>query len=185
MLKNFFAVLCAIAVFEQIYMVLNVSSEEVKLMSKLTLESALKLALNMEEQSIEIYTAAQSRVVNPSSKVLLRELVKEEKKHKSKILKTMRDPEKIKEIGSLETKIQDLKIVDYLENVPLSAERDYQQILIYAAKREKETHDFYMELAKKYQNKQIGRMFAKLAQEELKHKYLLEQEYDEVILKWM
>ena len=154
-------------------------------MSESTLENALKLALSMEEQSIEIYTSAQNKVLNPSSKVLLRELVKEEEKHKNKILEAMRDPKKVKEIGSLETRIHDLKIVDFLKDVSLAPEADYQQILIYAGKREKETHDFYLELAKKYRDKQIGKMFAKLAQEELKHKYMIEKEYDDVVLEWM
>jgi len=157
----------------------------VKSLSELTLERVLKLALNMEEQSIRIYTSAQNKVSNPSSEVLLKELVKEEEKHKSKILMAIKDPEKVKEIGSLETKIYDLKIVDYLKDVDLAPDADYQQILIYAGKREKETHDLYMGLAKKYRNKQIGKMFAQLAQEELKHKYKLEKEYDDVVLKWM
>jgi len=157
----------------------------VKSLSELTLERVLKLALNMEEQSIKIYTSAQNKASNPSSEVLLKELVKEEEKHKSKILTAIKDPEKVKEIGSLETKIYDLKIVDYLKDVDLAPDADYQQILIYAGKREKETHDLYMGLAKKYRNKQIGKMFAQLAQEELKHKYELEKEYDDVVLKWM
>ena len=154
-------------------------------MSDFTLRKALRLALTMEEQSIKLYTSAQDKVLHPSSKMFLKELVEEEEKHKNKILDAMRDPEKVKEIGSLETKIQDLKIVDYLKYVSLSPDADYQQLLIYAGKREKETHDFYMELAKKYANKQIGKMFSKLAQEELKHKYRLEREYDDVILKQM
>lgn len=154
-------------------------------LSEITLRRALKLALNMEEQSIEIYTSAQDKVLNRSSKVFLKELVEEEKNHRNKILEVMRDPEKVKEIGSLESGIKDLKIVDYLEDVSLSPDADYQQILVYAGKRERETHDFYMKLAKQYRNKQIGQMFSKLAREELKHKYRLEREYDEVILKWM
>lgn len=154
-------------------------------MSKWTLEKALKLALNMEEESIKLYTSAQNKVVNPGSMELLKELVKEEEKHKSKILEAMRDQEKLKDIGSYEAKIQDLKIVDYLKDVSLSPEASYQEILIYAGKREKATHDFYMELARRYNDEEIGRMFAKLAHEELKHKYRLEQEYDDVILKYM
>jgi len=154
-------------------------------LSESTLENALKLALSMEEQSIEIYTSAQNKVLNPSSKVLLKELVKEEEKHKNKILEAMGDPKKVKEIGSLETRIHDLKIVDFLKDVSLAPDADYQQILIYAGKREKETHDFYLELAKKYRDKQIGKMFANLAREELKHKYKIEKEYDDVVLEWM
>ncbi len=161
-----------------------VIGEELAL-SEWTLETALKLALAMEKESIELYTTAQDKVLNPSSKVLLKGLVEDEEKHKEKILEAMRDPEKVEEIGFVVTKIQDLKIVDYLEDVSLSPEADYQQILIYAGKREKATHDFYMELAKKYGIKQFGKMFAKLAREELKHKYKLEKEYDDIVLKWM
>ena len=153
--------------------------------SELTLKEVLELAIKKEEQSIEIYSSAQTKVLNPSSKAFLKELVEQEKEHKNKILEAMRDPEKIREMGSLDPEIRDLRIVDYLREVSLSAEADYQQILIYAGKREKETHDFYLGLAKKYKDKQIGKMFAKLAQEELTHKYRLEREYDEAILEWM
>ncbi|TET64413.1 hypothetical protein E3J49_04310 [Candidatus Bathyarchaeota archaeon] len=154
-------------------------------MSEWTLEKALELALNMEEESIKLYTSAQNKVLTPGSIEFLKELIKEEEKHKSTILEAMRDQQKVKEIGSFEAKIQDLKIVDYLEDVSLSPEAGYQQILIYAGKREKSTHDFYMELARRYKDEEIGKMFAKLAQEELRHKYRLEQEYDDVILKYM
>ena len=154
-------------------------------MSEWTLERALNLALTMEEQSIGLYTSAQDRARNPGSRQFLRELVEEEERHRSNILAAMEDPEKIEAIGSLSTKIQDLRIVEMLEDVPLSPGADYQQILIYAAKREKEAHDFYMELARKYRGKDIGRMFARLAQEELRHKYRLEKEYDDIILKEM
>lgn len=154
-------------------------------LAQCTLERALKLALSKEKESIRLYTSAQEKVLNPGSVGFLKELVEEEKKHRSKILEAIRDVEKAKEIGSFETKITDLRIVDYLEDVSLSPEADYQQILIYAGKREKATHDFYMELARRYKGEEIGKMFAKLAQEELKHKYRLEREYDDVILKYM
>jgi len=155
-------------------------------MSEWTLEQALKLAIEMENESIQIYTSAQEKVRKfPGSKELLKELVNEEKKHKNKILTVVRSPEKVREIGSLATTIHDLKIVDWLEDVSLSPEASYQQILIYAGKREKATHDLYMELAKKYRGKQIGEIFFNLAQEELKHKYELEREYDDIVLKGM
>ncbi len=154
-------------------------------MPELTLEETLKFALAREEESIELYASAQKKVLNPGSSKFLQELAEEEQTHKAKILEAMQNPKKVREIGTLKTKIQDLKIVDYLEDVTLSPEADYQQILIYAAKREKTTHDLYMELAGRYKEKHIGKMFAKLAQEELKHKYRLEKEYDEVILRYM
>jgi rubrerythrin len=154
-------------------------------LSEWTLEGALNIAAMMEDQSIQLYTSAQGKVVNPGSRQFLKELVREEEGHKRKILDAMRDPDKIGEIGKSDAKIRDLQISDRLERASLSPEADYQELLIYACKREKETHDFYVGLAKAYRGNQIGDLFTKLAQEELKHKYRLEQEYDDIILKEM
>ena len=151
-------------------------------MSEWTMEKAMDRAVAMEEESIQLYTDAQDKVVNPGSKQFLKELVAEEEKHRSNILAAKEDPSKIEEIGSLSTPVQDLKISDGLVETTLSPEASYQEILIYAAKREKETHDFYMQLARSYRESQVGKMFAAFAQEELRHKYLLEKEYDDVIL---
>ena len=84
-------------------------------MSELTLEGTLKFALTREEESIKLYTSAQKKVLNPGSSKFLKELAEEEKTHKNRILDAMNDPKKVKEIGTLETMIQDLKIVDYLD----------------------------------------------------------------------
>ena len=151
-------------------------------MSEWTMEKAMDRAVAMEEESIQLYTDAQDKVVNPGSKQFLKELVAEEEKHRSNILAAKEDPSKIEEIGSLSAPVQDLKISDGLVATTLSPEASYQEILIYAAKREKETHDFYMQLARGYRESQVGKMFAAFAQEELRHKYLLEKEYDDVIL---
>jgi rubrerythrin len=150
-----------------------------------TLEKALDLALNMEKQSIQLYTSAQDKALTPGSKKFLEELVEQERKYEQKIPEIKMNPNKIEEMRSSNTGIDDLKIVDRLEDISLSAEASYQQILIYAGKREKSTHDFYVWLANLYSKKNIGKVFAKLALEELKHKYLLEKEYDDIILKWM
>ena len=154
-------------------------------MSEWTLEEALKLAVSMEEESMSLYASAQDKVVNPGSRQFLKELVVEERSHKDKILQAMQDPDKIEEVGPLDKQVLDLKIVDGLEPASLSPEADYQDILIYAAKREKATHDFYIAIAKKYREKKIGNVFTQLAREELRHKYRLEAEYDEYVLKWM
>ncbi|MBT7915767.1 hypothetical protein HN588_17895, partial [Candidatus Bathyarchaeota archaeon] len=79
-------------------------------------------------------------------------------------------------------KIPDLKITDQLVNVPLDADADYQTILIFAAQREKATHDFYVQIARKFKEEEWGKMFNNFATEELRHKYLLEKEYDDVVL---
>jgi rubrerythrin len=151
-----------------------------------TLGRVLSLAIQKEEESIQLYSAALEKVKKyPESKEFLKELVQVEEKHREKIEQIMQDPSKLEEIGKLETEIHDLKIVDYLEDVNLSPEADYQQILIFAGKREKNAHDFYMWFAKRYQDTKIGELFKTLAREELKHKLQLEKEYDDIILKTM
>jgi rubrerythrin len=148
-----------------------------------TVERALNLALRKEEESIQLYQSAQEKLTKyPASKTFLQDIIKEEKQHREKILQILKDPALLKEMGQSETKIQDLKIVDYIEDVPLSPDADYQQILIFAGKREKTAHDFYMWFANRNQGTKIYNLFIKLAQEELKHKLQFEKEYDDIVL---
>ena len=154
-------------------------------MSEWTLGRALDLAIMMEEQSIQLYTTTQSMVSNPGSKTLLKELVEMEKIHKESLQEAKENPEKVSEIGSLDYKIYDLGIAETTSEAKLSPNADYQEILLYAAQREKSTHDYYIDLATRFRGKQIGSMFEAFAQEELKHKYLLEKEYDEFVLQDM
>jgi rubrerythrin len=150
-----------------------------------TLERALNLAIMMEEQSIQLYTTTVKTVQNPGSKQFLKELLEIEEDHKAKLLEAKSNPEKIAEIGSLHSKIPDLGIAEISSEVPLSPGADYQQILIFAAQREKGAHDYYLSLAANFRGKQIGEMFVAFAQEEMKHKFRLEREYDDYILQDM
>ncbi len=150
-----------------------------------TLRKALDLAVMMEEQSIQLYTTAMNAVQNPGSKQFLKELMEIEAGHKEKLIEAKNNPEKISEIGSLNSKIPDLGIAEISSEATLSHGADYQQILIFAAQREKDAHDYYINLAGNFKGKRIGEMFEAFAQEEMKHKYRLESEYDEFVLQEM
>lgn len=143
----------------------------------------IEAAIKVEEQSIALYKMALENSKYPSSKVFLEQLVAEEKGHK-KHLEAIRDDEsKISELGShIGSDQQDLKIVDMLQDTPLSSESDYETILVYAAKREKSTYDYYKTLAMGLKGTKMGEIFSKLAQEELGHKTKLEKEYDDCVL---
>ncbi|UCE96014.1 MAG: hypothetical protein JSV51_10050 [Candidatus Bathyarchaeota archaeon] len=91
--------------------------------------------------------------------------------------------EEISRLGTNAIEAQDLKIVDSMKDLTLSQDADYQSILIYASKREKATYDYYNSLASGLEGTEIGDLFSKLAQEELKHKNKLEREYDDYVLK--
>ena len=152
-------------------------------MSELNWKAIIESAVKVEEQSIALYTLALENAKYPSSKVFLKQLVAEEKGHKNKLEAIIKDQTKISELGSRDGAVQDLKIINLLQDTPLSKDADYEDILVYAAKREKSTYDYYRTLAMGLKGTKIGEVFSMLAQEELGHKNKLEKEYDDCILQ--
>lgn len=150
-------------------------------MSEQNWKAIIEAAVKVEEQSVALYTMALENAKYPSSKVFLKQLVDEERHHKEKLEAIMEDKSKISELGS-HGEVQDLKIVDMLEDTPLSEDADYEAILVYATKREKSTYDYYKTLALGLRGTEMGELFSKLAQEELGHKNKLETEYDDCVL---
>ncbi len=154
-------------------------------MAHWTVEMVLNRVLAMENQSYGLYVWARDRASSPDSETLLKELAEEELGHKEKISEILKNRERISEIGSRVEKVEDLKIVDWLEDTKLSEDAAYQDILIFAGKREKETYEYYRELSQRFGENEVGKLFSKLAQEELKHKNRIEREYDQYVLKEM
>ena len=144
-------------------------------MTKLDWKAIIEAAVKVEEQSIALYSMALENAKYPSSKVFLEQLVKEEMGHKSKLEAIMKDKAQLSELGSASGgAIQDLKIVDLMDDTPLSNDADYEAILVYAAKREKSSYNYYRTLAMGLKVTPMGELFTKLAQEELSHKNKLE-----------
>jgi rubrerythrin len=151
---------------------------------KWTIEKALEIGAEMELESYTLYIETSKNARYPGAKKLLEEIAEDEKRHREYFLKGLENPSNIK-MRSLDENIPDLKITDQLVKVPLDPEADYPQILIFAAQREKATHDFYLQIAHKFKNTELGNVFNDFATEELRHKYLLEKEYDDVVLSEM
>jgi rubrerythrin len=149
-----------------------------------TIEKALKTGAEMELESYTLYTKTAETAKYPGAKKLLTEIAEDEKRHRDYFLKGFEDPANIK-ARTLQEESPDLKITDRLVNVPLDENADYQTILMFAAKREKTTHDFYVQIARRFKDTEWGKMFNNFATEELRHKYLLEKEYDDVVLAEM
>jgi rubrerythrin len=148
------------------------------------IKAILEAAVKTEEQSIALYTMAQKKVNTESSRKFLRELAQEEQKHKEKLLAILNDDDRLSALGAEATQVQDLKIVDVMKDAFLSEDADYPTILIYAAKREKATCDYYTSLAHGLKDTEPGALFSRLAEEELTHKNKLEREYDDYLAKW-
>jgi len=159
--------------------------ECVELSKAWTLDMIINRAVDIEEQSYSIYAGAIDKVEALGAKAFLKELADWELEHKAKLLAIKDDPKKMEEFNRNMPKVQDLKIVDYLKEVSLTdvSQYEYQQLLIFAGKREKETFDHYDDLAKKLGDNEVGRLFARLAAEEMTHKDKIEKEYDQYVLR--
>jgi rubrerythrin len=142
-------------------------------------EDVLDFAIDSEEEAVQFYTRLAERVEKPWMRAVFEGFAREEQGHKAKLtaIKEGRG-----ELPAL-TKVQDLKIGDYLVDQKPDPELDYQQALILAMKKEKAAFRLYSDLADIAENENLRQTFQALAQEEAKHKLRFEIEYDDNILK--
>ncbi len=147
-----------------------------------TWENALDRAILMEEQSHSLYVSALKRAISPGSKTLLANLAYDELRHKAR-LEEVKRTRSWQELDSRTSGVVDLQILDRVEDVRLSEDATYEEVLIFAGKREKETHEYYLELSARLSNTAAGDAFRKLADEELGHKNRIEKEYESVIMR--
>ncbi len=133
----------------------------------------------MELESYNFYTQCAEKAEYPGGKRLLLKLAGEEEQHRAYFLKALENPESI-EPRIMNTSVTDLKLTDKLVDVPLDPKADFPQILKFAAQREKVAYDFYLQISERFKGTDLGNMVYNFAMEELRHKKLLEEEYDEI-----
>ena len=139
----------------------------------------LEFAISEEEAAAKFYKALAGKVEKQWMKKAFLDFAREEEGHKAKLQRIQKG-----ELPELPNqKVLDLKIGDYLEDVKVSADMDYQQALIVAMKKEKAAFRMYSDLASVTQSGDLQAVLLSLAQEEAKHKLRFEVEYDEEILK--
>jgi len=143
-----------------------------------TLDDVIQFAIQREVEAAKGYGELRKIAQEESAKKLLQDLEEEEKKHK-KILQGLT---KVKIDAAATEDVKDLKISDYLVEESLSPEMNFQDLLIFAAKKEKRAVELYRDLAKKSKNKEQKKLFEFLAKQEKTHKLRLELEYEKHVL---
>jgi len=141
-------------------------------------DDILNFAIEKEEEAALLYRDLASRTENPGTKRLFEELTEEELRHKAKLLAIKSS----KLLAPLAEKVTDLKISDYLTELELGPDLDYQQALSFAMQAEKAELELYTDLAQRVESQTLRNTLLMLAQEEAKHKLKLEIEYDEHVL---
>jgi len=138
----------------------------------------MEFAIRREEEAARNYAKLSRMAKDQGARKLLAELQDDEKNHK-KILQGLT---RIKVRASAAKDVKDLMISDYVIEEPLTPDMNFQDLLIFAAKKEKKSVDLYMDLAKKSLSKEQRRLFEFLAKQERAHKLRLELEYEKHVL---
>ena len=142
-------------------------------------EDVIRFAIAREEEAAASYGEMSATAKIPGLKQMLLELQAEEIRHKQ-LLEDL-TPQKV---ANLKIKpVTDLKISDYLVEETLDQDMTFQDLLIYAAKKEQRAAELYTRLAESADDPDLAKMFRFMAEQEKSHKLKLEKEYDEHVLE--
>ena len=144
-----------------------------------SLREIIQTAIQREIEAQKLYLDAVSLVKEKHLRDLLGELAAQENGHRHKLEALLSDG--LATVPAPRQDRPDLKITDYLVEVPLSPQADFQDIMIVAGKREKASHDLYLALAQAAGESQAAELFRFLAAEELAHKQRVEALYEDVV----
>jgi rubrerythrin len=146
------------------------------------IQEILRDAIQGEIESYELYTNAADLVDTPHIKDLLGELAQEELGHKAALERMLANPAGLRaQVKALQAKpIEDYKIADHLVAAPLGPDSTFQDVCIFAAKKEQQSHDLYRNLAEQASGEARDLLEA-MAKDEMRHKNLVEGWYEEVV----
>jgi rubrerythrin len=148
----------------------------------ISLRSVLQRAAAKERAAHRLYAGFAARVDDASARGLLLDLAREEQRHvriMSGLAKGRRKlpDEKVSGVAA------DLHITEYLRPVSLSPKASFQQVLIYAMKREGQALEAYRAMAEAVSDPRVRKACRFLAGQERAHKLRLERFYDDVVYR--
>ena len=110
------------------------------------------------------------------------ELAQEELGHKAMLENMLAHPASLRRgVKRLRSEpIQDYKVGDHLVVKPLTPDSTFQDVLIFASRKEQQSHELYRDLAEENEG-EIRDLFEAMARDELRHKDLVERWYEEVV----
>lgn len=147
-------------------------------MKKDLFDEIIRFAIDGEQEAVDAYTTASEMVTRVNVKEMLLGLAGQEQMHKKKLESI--DRERVADTAIVN--VPDLRIADFMDDVTITADMGYQDILTVAMKREEKAHNLYTTLASNTEDAELRKVFELLAQEEAGHKLALEKEYDEHVL---
>ena len=152
-------------------------------MNVATLKDALLFAMDKEKKANELYLLFRGKVKDDAARALLQELADQEMGH-WKMIREALDSGAIEGIGA-KAKGRDIQVSDYMVEIELTPDSSPQDIMVFAMQMEKKAMDFYGGLLDQHRGTDLETLFSRLAREEMRHKEILEKEYEEHFAQWM
>ena len=146
-----------------------------------SVEEALKTAIEREIEAFNLYNDAAQRVQEPHQRSALLEMAAQEHSHRTKLENILEGNVRWAIRAARAQPVTDLRLTDHLVGGSVEPGADYQDVLLFAAKREKAAFDFYQAMAEMVDDVLIQNVFTMLAHEEMRHKNRLEKMYEDVM----
>jgi rubrerythrin len=146
-----------------------------------TIETILTRAIALEEDAYSLYSNAALATKSDPIRDRLEELAQIELAHKVKLQEVMSGNVRWAIRRSKAEPVADLRLSDHLVSGSLDPDADFQDVLLFAANRERAAHEFYVAMGKLVEDPLHKSLFEMLAAEELRHKYLVEKTYEELV----
>ena len=118
-------------------------------------DEIIKFAIQREMDAIEGYGQMLEKAKNPGLKEILAELQNEERNHK----KLLEDMTQMKIEAHQVKEVTDLQISDFLVEEPLTDEISFQDLLIFAAKKEQKAVELYSAMHDSVEEPELKKMF--------------------------
>ena len=147
-----------------------------------TFDQALKLAIKREKASLKLYNDWSSKAKDPAAKKFFKDLALEELDHVHLLERALYEG-KAEGLGDKE--VQTMKLSDYFIDIELAGDLSLQDAMIFSLKDEKQSAEFYKNMAGMCGGSPMQSLFNRLEKEELKHIQTLEGDYEKAFMQWM
>ena len=146
-----------------------------------TLQDVITFAISKEEAAYQLYSTTAQRVQSPAARKMLEEMASQELGHK-RMMEAM-TKEKLASYDF--ARVPDLKIGNYLQDVDVTEDMSFRDVLVFAMKSEEAAYQLYTAAENLSDDPEIKGVLRLMATEEKKHKYYLETMYDDKVLAEM
>jgi rubrerythrin len=141
-------------------------------------DDILRFAIAGEKEAAQGYVDLAAQARSESARAFLLELWGEELQH-ARLLEGL-DSTALPAAGT--AGVKDLRISDYIVDEPLGDDPSFQDLLIFASKKEAKAAALYGSLAAQASAPAHKKLFEFLVGQEMAHKLRLEQEYEKYVL---